>query len=963
MFQCYVLNICFCTIVSRHLIAMAGFGNIASNLGDLATEIAKQVGVEAIASRLVSVRNSGENFQRLKQELQGLLALKADKEKEVQGNRHKDTSSAYGVWSAKVVKLAAEANRLITECETSTWSWMHQSLSTEIEKRLSEVQQLAEKGNSVECLVDKRLHRILKVFDAPEIMGYKTLQSALEKIIDLLKSSKIQTIGVSGMKGVGKTAVMQNLNNHDVVAEIFDIVIFVRLSADHTDHELQCKIAKRLKVDTEVIKDPEEVGRIIREVLQSKKYLLILDGATDEINLSQLGIPCNDNHCKVIITSQHRQVCTLNGAERMIEVGLLSQDEAWKMFCNIVGPVIGLPDITEIARRVCDKCSCLPLLIQKIAHSFRLKKSASSWRVGLEDLEERWPDYENEGVSELYSFLTFCYDELKDENKQKCFLYASLYPANCKVYTDYLVECWAAQDLLGDVNDKRKYQKARDRGQAILEHLTDVSLLDRGEQMIYVSMNDCMKQLALHISSKHPECSSYVQTRDKLDEAQESLSWEKARWVSMIDSNLKMLPTDQDCSMLLMLLLQKNPDLSTIPQRFFKKHMRSLVVLDLYGTGIRRLPSSISKLTGLKGLYLNHCKHLRQLPHDIRALKLLEFLDIRGTRISFIPSLIGYLINLRCLRVPYIRSGDQNIARTGDLDPCAISGLKKLEELVIEVVSYEDWCSNAENVMKMMASLEHLTNLQCSFPSSNSLDRFLRRRAGRQFTSFQFFVGCPNSKQPQILESFEYRISKYIRYDNSKHQSTFSISEILPQTHVVELIQFKHIKEISDLGKEILFQIRGLSLEECNEIHTLVNENGARGENILPNLEQLLLNKLLKLNCVFRGVLNPGSLSKLKVLTLKNCPLLRTISCNGAIQYLSELQKLEIHSCSKFEELITDTDIGENVLPRLEVLLLVNLPRFKSLSRNMALTWNSLEQWTNKDQYQDIFLPSSELTF
>ncbi|XP_029145191.1 probable disease resistance protein At1g61300 [Arachis hypogaea] len=405
--------------------------------------------------------------------------------------------------------------------------------------------------------------------------------------------------------------------------------------------------------------------------------------------------------------------------------------------------------------------------------------------------------------------------------------------------------------------------------------------------MIYVSMNDCMQQLALHISSKHPECSSYVQTREKLDDAQESLSWEKARWVSMIDTNLKNLPTNQDCSMLLMLLLQKNPDLSTIPQLFFKKHMRSLLVLDLYGTGFRWLPSSMSKLTGLKGLYLNHCKHLRQLPPAIGTLVLLEFLDIQGTQISFIPSLIGSLISLRCLRVPYIRNGEQNGDQTSDLDPRAISRLTKLEELVIKVVSYEDWCSNAENVMAMLASLEHLTNLQCSFPSSEILDRFLRRRSGRQFTSFQFFVGCPNSKRPQILEPFEYRICKYIRYDNSKHENTFSVSEILPQTHAVELVHFNDIEEISEVGKENLEQIRGLSLEQCNGIRTLIagNENVARDESTLPNLEQLLLNKLLLLNCVFQGPLNPGSLSKLKVLTLKNCPRLRTFFRNRAIQY------------------------------------------------------------------------------
>ncbi|XLR03274.1 hypothetical protein S83_069472 [Arachis hypogaea] len=133
---------------------MAGFGNIVSNLGDLATEVANQVGGEALASRLVSVRNSGENFELLKQELQGLLALKEDKEKEVQGNRHKDTSSAYRLWSAKVFEVAAETRHLIAKYETSTWSWKHPILSPEIEKRLKEVQQLVEKGNSVDCTVD-----------------------------------------------------------------------------------------------------------------------------------------------------------------------------------------------------------------------------------------------------------------------------------------------------------------------------------------------------------------------------------------------------------------------------------------------------------------------------------------------------------------------------------------------------------------------------------------------------------------------------------------------------------------------------------------------------------------------------------------------------------------------------------------------------------------------------------------
>ena len=195
--------------------------------------------------------------------------------------------------------------------------------------------------------------------------------------------------------------------------------------------------------------------------------------------------------------------------------------------------------------------------------------------------------------------------------------------------------------------------------------------------------------------------------------------------------------------------------------------------------------------------------------------------------------------------------------------------------------------------------------------------------------------------------------------------------------------------------------IRGLSLEECNEIHTLIagNEDGARDVSTLPDLEKLHLRNLLKMNCVFRGPLHHGSLSKLKVLTLNNCPSLKSIFSNGAIQYLSELEILKVNSCPEFEELIVVTEIGDHVLPKLEVLLLANLPRFILVSTNETFTWSSLQQvniyncpalkslpfckdkatnlrsirgeqgwwnelqWTNKDHFQDMFLPSGELLF
>ncbi|XP_054776705.1 disease resistance protein UNI-like [Prosopis cineraria] len=611
---------------------MNGIRNTVSAVGEIAGELVKQVGwqvsTDAVTDTLRAFTNLEEKYEDLKQERLLLRSLRNDIEREVQRCREKDTTSSYSLWITEASEVDEEVNDLVAkyeaEMQTSNRFWLRPSLSSEMEKMIVAIKQLVKKKSSMVFQVDKPPESILKMLNAPRIAGYPTLQGALEKVLELVKNSKIKAIGVYGLKGVGKTAIMQNLNNHEEVAKLFDIVIFVRVSDDETHLELQQKIARRLKVDTKGINDPEDIARKIHEDLKNKKYLLIFDGVVDSIDLSQLGIPNNDNHSKVVMTAQHQQVCTLNEADRLIKVEPLSRDEAWKMFRDTVGPIIDRPDIPEIAQRVCDKCSCLPLLIHKIARSFKLKGSASSWRAGLEDLEERWPDYENEGVNELYSFLTFCYDELKDEKKQKCFLYASLYPAGSKVYSDYLVECLAAQDFLGDVNGTRKYQKARDRGYAVLEHLTNVSLLEKGKQMIYVSMNDCMKQLASYISSKYPECNSYVQSREELGEPATSKSWKNARWVSLIDSNLQALPIDQDCSKLETLLLQKNLELSTIPRTFFKKHMRNLLVLDLYGTGLKSLPSSVSKLTGLRGLYLNDCEHLTLLNCGLRYLERLE---------------------------------------------------------------------------------------------------------------------------------------------------------------------------------------------------------------------------------------------------------------------------------------------------------------------------------------------------
>jgi len=88
-----------------------------------------------------------------------------------------------------------------------------------------------------------------------------------------------------------------------------------------------------------------------------------------------------------------------------------------------------------------------------------------------------------------------------------------------------------------------------------------------------------------------------------------------------------------------------------IPSISFK-HMTSLNTLNLDGTPLKELPSSIQFLTRLYELNLSGCSKLESFPEITVPMKSLEVLNLSKTGIKEIPSsLIKHLISLRCLNL------------------------------------------------------------------------------------------------------------------------------------------------------------------------------------------------------------------------------------------------------------------------------------------------------------------------
>ncbi|XP_012468847.2 disease resistance protein RPS2 [Gossypium raimondii] len=924
-------------------------------LASCISEIITQAGADVTnyARTKVNLSQSMEkNYEKLKNEALKLQALRYDYEKEVQKHQmKKTTTSSYDVWLRSVNKTLENAKILedrYQDDQKLSYRYIHlkrrSNYSGKLERICEEIQKLVEEGNFLGgFLVDKPIEPVLKV-NAPQIKGFPSLQRPLEQVLELLRNDKLKGIGIWGTLGVGKTTIMKNLNNHEEIAKMFDIVIWANVCSERSEEKLQEDISWRLKLKSEDVVHPEDVARTISEELKGKKYLLLLDEVMDSIELEDIGIPDNNNGSKVVFTTEFRHVCS-SLADRLIEVRPLSPNEAWMMFQQMVSDVIDLPDIEPIARLVAKECARLPLLIKTIAGAFKSKDSVSEWRKGLKDLQ-KWPEIEIPGLTELHSFLKFCYDQLKDDQKRKCFLYGALYPAESKIYTDYLLECWAAEGLVGGTNERRRFQDARDEGYDTLKHLTNVSLLEKGERMIYVSMNNSIRQVALYISSQDPDCKFFTGMSEDSSDFLEENDWQQSKRIAMIDKKLRDLPDSPDCSTLLSLLLQRNPNLTEIPQSFFE-HMKTLLVLDLYGTGIESLPSSLAKLKCIKGLYLNNCIHLTVLPPEVGELFRLEVLDTRGCRICFIPFHIQKLVNLRCLRVSYYKSSNPNGCHDMDIDCNVIPFLAKLEELMIDVRSYDHWCKEVADIMSQVATLKNLTTLRICFPKSEVLKTFMQHSPSwkdrQQLTSFRFFVGCRNRKRPQILEYFKYKINRYLGYCQGNHGDNSIICDLLPETDALELVEHKDITSLLDFVNVASFnRIRGCLIEKCNKMTTIADGDMVEGGIILPKLEQLHLTNLQSLQTVFRGTLSTESLSKLHTIVVSSCPMLRKLFSHGVIQRLSKLQKLVIQNCVKMEELI-DEQVS-TVFPTLETLILIEMPKLRTLSVDMSLTWPSLKE-------------------
>ncbi|XP_034702560.1 disease resistance protein At4g27190-like [Vitis riparia] len=887
-------------------------------------------------------KNLKRNHEDLMQKARELWELRNGIREGISQNRIRPDTTE---WMANVEMNESEVIELDTKYndrKNHPWKLFRfgkgASLSKDMAEKYKQVLSLWEEGKRKRGVLDAELpKRVVGI--RPAKIEYKSpLHKHVEAAVHFLEDPEIKRIGIWGMVGTGKTTIIENLNTHDNIKKMFDIVIRVTVPKEWSEVGLQQKIMRRLNLNMGGPTDIEENTQIIFEELKKKKCLILLDEVCHPIELKNVIGIHGIQDCKVVLASRDLGICREMDVDETINVKPLSSDEAFNMFKEKVGEFINsIPRVVQVGQLVVRECGGLPLLIDKFAKTFkRMGGNVQHWRDAQGSLRN---SMNKEGMDAVLERLEFCYNSLDSDAKKDCFLYCALFSEECDIYIRCLVEYWRVEGFIDN------------NGHEILSHLINVSLLESCGNKISVKMNKVIREMALKVSLQRKDSKFLAKPCEGLHELPNPEEWQQASRISLMDNELHGLPETPDCRDLLTLLLQRNENLIVIPKLFFTS-MCCLRVLDLHGTGIESLPSSLCRLICLGGLYLNSCINLVGLPTDIDALERLEVLDIRGTKLSLCQ--IRTLTWLKLLRISLSNFGKGSHTQN---QSGYVSSFVSLEEFSIDIdSSLQWWAGNGNIITEEVATLKKLTSLQFCFPTVQCLEIFMRNssawkdffnrtspaREDLSFT-FQFAVGYHSLTCFQILESFDdpsYNCLKFIDGKGTDH-----ILKVLAKTHTFGLVKHKGVSRLSDFGIENMNDLFICSIEECNEIETIIDGTGIT-QSVLKCLRHLHIKNVLKLKSIWQGPVHAGSLTRLRTLTLVKCPRLENIFSNGIIQQLSKLEDLRVEECDEIQEIIMESEnngLESNQLPRLKTLTLLNLKTLTSVWGGDPLEWRSLQ--------------------
>ncbi|KAF3437423.1 hypothetical protein FNV43_RR20176 [Rhamnella rubrinervis] len=556
---------------------------------------------------------------------------------------------------------------------------------------------------------------------------------------DLGGGNKISVIPIAGMGGIGKTTLAQLVfNDSRVKNHGWGVRKWITVSDDDDSDvfALIKRILERVTSNTCSFNDPDEVQDRLKEALENKKFLFVIDDVWN-LNYCRWGhlkstFECGACGSKIIVTTRNKSIASKMGTVTYHDLKTLSEEDCWKLFekhafsSNMESSAH--PNLEEIGRQIIKKCEGLPLAVKSLGGLLRSELNSEVWENVLNS--DIWELTDN---VDILPALRLSYHSLPLHLKQ-CFAYCSILPKDYNFTKQELVVLWISEDLL----HPHRRKSLEEVGEEYFNELLSRSLFQQNNETESVLdefinfersfvMHDLVNDLAkfvvgdflrldennTHASVRKARYVSYMRSREYEGKKFEVLFENKTlrmllsfrvspgwcQWLNKLVEfgSKQLLVSSEQLQRMECLRVLSLSGLCITRLLESISNLKLLRYLDLSNTALVEISDTISTLYNLQTLLLRQCQHLTQLADSIGNLKHLRYLDLSQTSIEETPDALCSLYNLHTL----LLFGCSKLKRL----PRNIARLINLRHLDI------DWCSALEGMPQQIGDMRELRTL------------------------------------------------------------------------------------------------------------------------------------------------------------------------------------------------------------------------------------------------------------
>ncbi|CAA7033848.1 unnamed protein product [Microthlaspi erraticum] len=310
---------------------------------------------------------------------------------------------------------------------------------------------------------------------------------------------------------------------------------------------------------------------------------------------------------------------------------------------------------------------------------------------------------------------------------------------------------------------------------------------------------------------------------------------------------------------------------------------KELIILNLSGTNLRQLPSTIKELSNLSELILRNCPNLEALP-NIRNLTNLEVFDVTGC--TKLHTVEGSFVDMSYLR-------EVSLSRTKLKIPPKLPKKSKLccrKSIIFADCSFlesEIWGQITKAITTQMLENASCSGVVVKSQEISKMDPKEEREIHSNEPCSSDFPGKRGISRECFGQDPVY-VGLYYK----------SIPFVDAESHlkVLEIHESNGLGGSRDLDKEALANAEFVSFVDCSSprlIYILNEIISAKG---------CWLRMCMDVKDLFSGV-DEERLGSLATLSITNLPLLDSINCGGSFK---TLKKLSIDCCPKIQTLFPE---------------------------------------------------------